>query len=450
MDFPTLPPVAGAGLLWDGTLPSGAQSGEGHATGELPLPVRPSTPVSSPLGAEAPQPDGALTLESSDAFTLSLSESAREALFPVPHEPLTAPSVRTTPATGIPTPPVTPAAPSDAVPTSASLAQPSQPSEPVSTDALPVQTSMRSSPSPLAASDAPIPLSPLPAIPQPTPSAIRFSPVAPQTIPDVPAPSPAAPADTQLSVSSTLPQQTSSATVPIPAQSLATAETLVQPRSIVLPPELPSLPRTAMPFSPHKAPEVSAALSPEQPSLTGSIATTAPMTTAIMTEALADRPPLFARILQPPFPLYLFGNVTVTTLLRDAEENSPSPHPRPYDDESGSPLDERAPLRTGEAIKLACILHDLYRGGSAAFPTHICPWYAPYVHYAVQNRLIQPDFFTDFAAPITRGELARLLSAALPAVTLRAARETLCTRFAPEYTVPRMEAAILISRLARS
>ena len=443
MDFPPFPPVAGVGLLWDGTLPSGAQSGEGHATGELPLPVRPAHPVSSPFGEEAPQPDGALTLESSDAFTLSLSESAREALFAVPHEPLTPPSVRTAPTPGIPTPPVTPAA----VPTPTSLAQPS---EPGLTDALPVQTVMPSSASPLVASDAPIPLSTLSAIPQPTPSATPLSPVAPQTNPDVPAPSPAAPADTQLSVSPTQPQQTSSAAVPIPAQSLATAETLLQPRSIALPPELPPLPRTAMPFAPHQAPEVSAAVSPEPPAIANSVITASSMTSAVLTKALTDRPPLFSRILQPPFPLYLFGNVTVTTLLHDAEEDPPPRRPRAYDDESGSPLDERAPLRTGEAVKLACILHDLHRGGSAAFPAHISPWYAPYVHYAVQNKLMQPDFFTDFAAPITRGELARLLSSALPTVSLRSARDTFCGRFALEDTLPRMEASLLISRLARS
>lgn len=438
MDFPPFPPISGSGLFWDGTLPSGAQSGEDH-TSSLPLPVRPATPVPPPSGEDVPLPDGTLTLESSDAFTLSLSQPARDALLPTKDQPVTLPFTPTVSPSGIPTPAETPSSLERAP------VQPLIPAEPSPADVPLTQTKIPNVPVPLTVSDAPVPLSPSPSMPQTvsaSPPTVSLDSVAMTT------PSLSVPANTssQQAATPTTLHQTPPAVAPLPMQTSIEGQTLTAP----LPPELPPLPRTAIPFPPHQPPEVSATLPTEQYSLSGNIATTAPLTSAALTEALADRPPLFARILQPPFPLYLFGNVTVTMLLRDADENPPPPRPRSYDTENGSPLDESAPLRTGEAIKLACILHDLHRGGSAAFPTHICPWYAPYVHYAVQNRLIQPDFFTDFAAPITRGELARLLSSALPAVTLRAARDTFCERFAPEDTLPRMEAAILISRLARS
>lgn len=439
MDFPPLPPITGPGLFWDGTLPSGAQGGGEHAPGELPQPVRPVPPTSPPAVDDAVQPDDALTLESSDAFTLSLSEHAREALLPAGKDP-----VMTLPA--VP-PDLPPAASPDTAPP---LAPPESPEVPKPIEVALPQT---------AAPDAALPETPAPplhAMPQTASSPVAAPPPLPQTVPVVTTSPPIIPAEVP-----------SSPTVPIttPPPPAAPAETQqaappdaqapVQPPvdpqpppvpTHPLPPSAPPLARTAVPFPPHQAPEPTA----QTPlPLTGRSTAAAPVTASTLTEALADRPPLFARILQPPFPLYLFGNVTVTTLLREAEENPPPPRPRPYDDEGGSPLDERAPVRTAEAVKLACILHDLRRGGSAAFPAHVTPWYVPYVHYAVQNKLMKPDFFTDFAAPITRGELARLLSSALPAVSLRAARDTLCERFAPEDTLPRMEAAILISRLAR-
>ena len=72
------------------------------------------------------------------------------------------------------------------------------------------------------------------------------------------------------------------------------------------------------------------------------------------------------------------------------------------------------PLRICEAIKLAAVIRSRALEDGAEFAPDQ-PWFMPYVEYALEEGILQPDEFAGrMEDPITRGELAHLLAAALP------------------------------------
>lgn len=70
-------------------------------------------------------------------------------------------------------------------------------------------------------------------------------------------------------------------------------------------------------------------------------------------------------------------------------------------------------LRLSEAIKMACVLHDLYYGGSGLFEEDV-PWYRAYVRYAVGYGIIYADDFTNYNDFATRAEAAYIFSNCVP------------------------------------
>ena len=72
-----------------------------------------------------------------------------------------------------------------------------------------------------------------------------------------------------------------------------------------------------------------------------------------------------------------------------------------------------------EAVTMAARLHSIYRGQGGVFPSDD-PWYQPYVHYAYTHGILNEGEFSDFDAPATRAQMARLFAHALPRRELRA------------------------------
>ena len=71
-------------------------------------------------------------------------------------------------------------------------------------------------------------------------------------------------------------------------------------------------------------------------------------------------------------------------------------------------------LRISEALKLACALRAAYTGDQIPAAAKGKSWYAPYVHYAVSNGMMEIGEFEDYAAYATRAQMAYLFAAALP------------------------------------
>lgn len=71
-------------------------------------------------------------------------------------------------------------------------------------------------------------------------------------------------------------------------------------------------------------------------------------------------------------------------------------------------------LRVSEALKLACALRAAYTGDQIPAAAKGKSWYAPYVHYAVSNGMMEIGEFEDYAAYATRAQMAYLFAAALP------------------------------------
>ena len=76
-------------------------------------------------------------------------------------------------------------------------------------------------------------------------------------------------------------------------------------------------------------------------------------------------------------------------------------------------FDPTGSLTVAEAVKMACVVHDIYGGGSGTF-TQGEPWYQVYVDYAAANGLITASQFPDYGAPCTRAEMAGLFAHAIP------------------------------------
>ena len=70
-----------------------------------------------------------------------------------------------------------------------------------------------------------------------------------------------------------------------------------------------------------------------------------------------------------------------------------------------------------EAVAMAARIHSRYGSGLESFAQG-SPWYQVYVDYAVNNGLLPAGEFSDFTVPATRGQLAHILAAALPASEL--------------------------------
>jgi len=76
----------------------------------------------------------------------------------------------------------------------------------------------------------------------------------------------------------------------------------------------------------------------------------------------------------------------------------------------GKQFDPDGALSLAEAIKLACIVHNIYNGGDGSF-SQGTPWYKAYVDYAVENGLIKrEDFNGNYGRPATRAEAAYIFS----------------------------------------
>lgn len=71
-------------------------------------------------------------------------------------------------------------------------------------------------------------------------------------------------------------------------------------------------------------------------------------------------------------------------------------------------------LRISEALKLACAVRAAYTGDQIPAAAKGQPWYAPYVHYAVSNGMLEIGEFEDYTAYATRSQMAYLFAAALP------------------------------------
>ncbi len=76
-------------------------------------------------------------------------------------------------------------------------------------------------------------------------------------------------------------------------------------------------------------------------------------------------------------------------------------------------FDPDGALSLAEAIKLACVVHNIYNGGDGSFEQGT-PWYKEYIEYAVENGIVkQDDFNGNYGRPATRAEAAYIFSGAV-------------------------------------
>ena len=107
-----------------------------------------------------------------------------------------------------------------------------------------------------------------------------------------------------------------------------------------------------------------------------------------------------------PYSLYLFGGPAPNGLIIEDEEYEEEPESAP-----GVPEPDR--LRVGDAIKMACIVHNLYWGERAAF-LEGTPWYQVYVDYALMHHIILEGEYEEPVEFVTRAEMAAIFSRAVP------------------------------------
>lgn len=116
-----------------------------------------------------------------------------------------------------------------------------------------------------------------------------------------------------------------------------------------------------------------------------------------------------------PYSLYLFGEVPPK--LHEKTEKSVEPFVI-HSGEKRSSFSQSDFLRLSDAIKMACVLHDLYWGGSGSFEQET-PWYGPYIRYAIKNEIMKAEEFPDYNEFATRAEAAYLFSNSIPRSELR-------------------------------
>ena len=89
----------------------------------------------------------------------------------------------------------------------------------------------------------------------------------------------------------------------------------------------------------------------------------------------------------------------------------------------GKAADSFAPdddMSLAEVTALAARVHSIYNGGDGTFASG-SPWYAPYVDYATEKKLISKTVLSDdYTRPAARYEVAYLLCNAVPATALPA------------------------------
>jgi hypothetical protein len=109
-----------------------------------------------------------------------------------------------------------------------------------------------------------------------------------------------------------------------------------------------------------------------------------------------------------PYALYLFGPAAEGKLIsRDTGEGAEPKRPKPSD---GNP---KGYLRLSEAVRMAAVVHQIYRGGTGRFEEDT-PWYRPYVRYALKNGIIKSGDFENFNEFATKAETAYIFAGSVP------------------------------------
>ena len=85
----------------------------------------------------------------------------------------------------------------------------------------------------------------------------------------------------------------------------------------------------------------------------------------------------------------------------------------------GSLFSPDGTVTVAEAVTMASRVHANYNG-AAIDSASDGEWYTPYVKYAVSNKIITEKQFDDYDRPITRGEMAEVFYASVPADYLKA------------------------------
>jgi hypothetical protein len=115
------------------------------------------------------------------------------------------------------------------------------------------------------------------------------------------------------------------------------------------------------------------------------------------------------KITELPYSLYLFESAAPEPRSRSDEEEELAVREKP----AGRTYGPSEFLRLSEVVKAACILHNMYHGGSGLFLEET-PWYQPYVQYALKHGIIQNGEFDDFSEYATRAETAYIFSGSVP------------------------------------
>ena len=82
------------------------------------------------------------------------------------------------------------------------------------------------------------------------------------------------------------------------------------------------------------------------------------------------------------------------------------------------------PLKVGDVIKIAAILHDLYKGGKLSDFDLTSSDYTQYVTYAVAKKLIKANVYQDMTASISVKKAVKILKAAVPVKKLSKIKTT--------------------------
>lgn len=87
---------------------------------------------------------------------------------------------------------------------------------------------------------------------------------------------------------------------------------------------------------------------------------------------------------------------------------------------SGGIFDPEGNIRISEALKMACVVHNIYYGSGTVFAQNASPWYQPYVDYAINNGIVSQSYFRNYDAYATRENMAMLFARAIPESALPA------------------------------
>ncbi len=77
-------------------------------------------------------------------------------------------------------------------------------------------------------------------------------------------------------------------------------------------------------------------------------------------------------------------------------------------------FDPTGNIRISEALKMACVVRDIYSGGTGEFTQTGDVWYSVYIDFALQNGILSASEFADYDAYATRAQMACLFERALP------------------------------------